>query len=91
MAGSPSVQASGSGQQHRALQKAISWESPKTTSNASLMISAAAGSSGTMVPGVSGGETSRGVSLDGIVTEYLMNQHALCKAPMVLIIFKLYS
>jgi len=27
--------------------------------------------------------TSRGVSLDGIVTEYLMNQHALCKNPMV--------
>ena len=57
--------------QHRALQKVTSWDSP-TAMNKSIS-------------GVNGGngETSRGVSLDAIVTEYLMNQHALCKTPMV--------
>ncbi|XP_046446583.1 DDB1- and CUL4-associated factor 1-like isoform X1 [Daphnia pulex] len=57
--------------QHRALQKVTNWDSP-TTMNKSLGAA-----------NVSTGETSRGVSLDAIVTEYLMNQHALCKTPMV--------
>lgn len=57
--------------QHRALQKVTNWDSP-TTMNKSI--------GGT---NVGTGETSRGVSLDAIVTEYLMNQHALCKTPMV--------
>lgn len=65
---SSSVQmATSSPQQHRTLQKLNSWETP---SSKNINNAAAAG-------------TSRGVSLDGIVTEYLMNQHALCKNPMV--------
>ncbi|KAI5735047.1 hypothetical protein M8J77_013441 [Diaphorina citri] len=44
-------------------------------------ISGPGGSGG---PSTSGGSTSTGgISLDSIITEYLTNQHALCKNPMV--------
>lgn len=82
-ASSPVVQASGSG--HRPLQKATSWDTPKSIVGAGMLI-AGSGSGGGAGPG-GGGNTgdasSRGVTLDAIVTEYLMNQHALCKTPMV--------
>ena len=86
MSSSPAGQNSpgnGNQQPHRVLQKATSWDSPKAISSAmSGQVGGATSSGGSGGPG-SGGETSRGVSLDAIVTEYLMNQHALCKMPMV--------
>ena len=59
--------ATSSPQQHRTLQKLSSWETPSSKNMNTLAVAG----------------TSRGVSLDGIVTEYLTNQHALCKNPMV--------
>lgn len=71
---SPATQASGVGSS-RVLQKVSSWESPASSSK-QIALASAAGPSNV-------GESSRAITLDSIVTEYLMNQHALCKNPMV--------
>uniref|UniRef100_A0A8D8ZHS1 Protein mahjong n=2 Tax=Cacopsylla melanoneura TaxID=428564 RepID=A0A8D8ZHS1_9HEMI len=46
-------------------------------------ISGPGGSGGPSNPGGAGSNSTGGISLDSIITEYLTNQHALCKNPMV--------
>lgn len=82
MASTPTTPAAGVSQ-HRALQKVTSWDSPSSSLLNKSTFVGVAGSSGSAVSGLPGSDTSRGVTLDAIVTEYLMNQHALCKNPMV--------
>jgi HIV-1 Vpr-binding protein len=62
----------------RSLQKQISCEQGCVVSSSPLLKNTSTVTTG-CIPGI--GESH--VTLDSIITEYLTNQHALCKNPMV--------